>query len=199
MRGISPGPAAFARGRRRSGGFTLAELLVASAISAIVAMTAYAVLNAVVRGAGAVERAAHDRTVARSVIERLRREIAGAVSLRAPARPDAAEAPPRADGDTRPRASLSILTLDGEEGLPSEVAYTFEGETMVRWARACDDARPSEGVPVGGVEALGLRYGRNGEWADDWSDTRPPTAVAIRIWVERTEYVTVVPVGTGGD
>lgn len=163
-------------------GFTLAEMLIALFVIAVLSVTGASTLSATLRASDRVDVAA-ERVRELTVMHALLREDIGAMTRRPSIDPDGFGLPAGPLGTVGEREGLIIgfvrggwANLETDGRLRSDlqrIEYAFEGGALVRRAWLAPD--PAERTPmverrlVEGLSGLSLRYRNDGVWDTEWT------------------------------
>lgn len=177
---------------RRNSGFTLLEMLIATAVFAILAATAYGGLNAVLKARVETERQAARLTELQSAMVLMARDLSQVAPRKI--RSEYGDPLPAITGG--PRATLPLeFTRAGwrnpagqQRSTLQRVGYALDGNVLVRhgW-HVLDRAQDSAAYPLRvltGVRYFQVRFlNTNREWTEDWP---PDTINTINATNEQT-------------
>lgn len=180
---------------RRTGGFTLIELVAALTLFALLAAIAFGIMGSATRAAAGGERLAESVERVRVAQEFLRRQLAFALPLAFASDP-ASGTPVIFEGEERGLSFVAQMPGHLGEGGPRRQRITLERDGRA-WALvfrhlplhpAEEGARIEEVEPVvllAGIRDGRFRYrgveaaGEPGDWRDRWEETTQPP-----VWVE---------------
>ena len=180
---------------RRMRGFTLVEVLVATAVFAIMSAMAWGGLNAVIRTREALVAEQQDFARTMRAVGMLERDLLGAVAR--PVRGNYGEPLPALRGDVDhlefTRLGFASSLVDARSSL-ERVVYEQDGTTLKRGRYAVLDRAAGSVAEFTSVRdrlhRLQLRYlDAQGNWLDTWprSDDKPealPRAIEFRIDID---------------
>jgi prepilin-type N-terminal cleavage/methylation domain-containing protein len=163
-------------------GFTLLEILMALAISALLLAGVASTLTAVTTTSDSVRRSSLDDRVASILMDRLALELGSAIR-----RADTDAATGREDGV---RDEIALWTA--AYGSPRRIRYFWREETL--WRQESDPVWRDEpaAVPVRAVTRLGFRYHDGQTWREGWTDRALPAGIAVELRVNERVYGTIV-------
>jgi prepilin-type N-terminal cleavage/methylation domain-containing protein len=171
-RRLGPHPAAF----------TLLEILMALAISALLLAGVATTLTAVTTTSDSVRRSSLDDRVGSILLDRLALELGSAIR-----RDDTDVVAGREDGV---RDELAIWTAGYRS--PRRVRYFWLEETL--WREETDPVWRDSPAPIAvrGVTRLGFRYHDGQAWREGWTDRGLPRGIAVELHVNDRVYGTIV-------
>lgn len=163
-------------------GFTLIELLIALTITALIVAAMSSTFHALVTTQKAAASSSAEDRVARTVMDRLSRELVSACRW--------TDTPAVLSSKSDASDGIVIWTL--AYGAPRKVEYYWQDDAL--WRRETDPTRtdPSEPARLTGVTNLGLRYHDGKTWADAWSAPGAPAGVAVELRMGRIVYGSIV-------
>jgi len=172
---------------KRTGGFTLLEVLVALAVTAAVVVVLQRAIADALRARGVLAADVQQRGGVRAVLVHLVRELGGAV-------PGTLRIEPASAGVS------SLLEFAVDEPAPLVVRYRVVEGRLERTVqpRFALDGTSDPAVMLPDVTALTVRGQDDGGWHERWEDTHPPSLVALDLALASGErFGTEVPLVAG--
>lgn len=164
-------------------GFTLVEILLALALSALIFTAIAATVDAVTGLEHRASQIARDDRVALLLLDRMTRE------LTAIDRAGDTEVLVGLDHDRRDEFRVWTLAY----GAPRLITYRWDGEIFQRTDLDPMRLLAAAALPLHSVTALNVHYTGPTGRVDAWQGTDPPRSVAVEITVKDQVYGTIVP------